>query len=345
MEITTSRPDESLRRILQAAVNTVSSYGLDEAESTLKALQLAVVDVQFDATRMSGSRGAQVVTDHRMARVGILQEMSRLRVRFARGASAGATVSGTPPTVPAIADTPAAHRPVSYLSFAEWETRTRSTTMPVKADGTVNRERVELLLDDAAAWCASIIPGNLIRGGVLIPEGDLPAALVAVCKQVSTQIIDQWIRPRNEKYIEDCAACEDRAAIRLRDTAQTAGGEGGDAPEMPVQAVTRYLLASVDATFEPYEVILSDTSGDMALAIPSDAVPAGEQRYFAYGRPAAAGDYDHVYVYPSGQANTVNLIGTWQNGPDIDIAGVSVRLLRSRSAFADNANGRIIEAE
>ena len=347
LEITTRRSDDSLHRILQAAVDVTATYGLTDAISENMAMQLAVVDVQFDALRVSGGGGAgQVIKDHRAARNGVLQEMSRLRRRAGRGLD-----SSDAPSVPETAAAPTANAPVSYLTFAEWERRTHSTTMPVKADGTVNQERVETLLDDAAAWCASIIPGNLIRGGVLIPEGDLPAALVAVCKQVSTQLIDQWLSPRNEKYVEDCAACEDRAAMRLRDTAQAAGGEGsagGEVPETPVTpptpTVTRYLLVSTDATFTALEVVVTDTSGDTDLQVPSDAIPAGETRFLAYARPASLGDYVSVYYYPDGHANTRDVLAGYNIGPDIDIAGVSCRLLRSKGAYRDTANDRIMDA-
>ena len=344
-EITTPRSDDSLHRILQDAVNTVHSYGLDDATSENKCLQLAVADVKFDALDMEERDGVQLLKAYERTRKGILIELGRLRRRAVRGLNgAGA------PSVPEAPEAPTAHGPVRYLSFSEWETRAQSTTRPIGADGRVNRARVELLLDDAAAWCASVVPGNLIRGGIMLPTGDIPAALLAVCRQVSSDLVSMWLSPRSEKYMQDCAKCEQAARERLEATAQASTGLGSagsdDVPETPITTTTtRYLLASEDDSFDAHEVILTDTSGDVALMIPDDAVPDGERLHFAYARPASLGDYDHVYVYPAGVANTQDQIGAWTIGPDLAIAGVSCRLLRSNAAFADNANGRIIEAD
>ena len=102
-EVTTQRSDESLHRILQDAVDTVSTYGLSDAISENKALELAVADVQFTAIRSEmGADGAQVHKDHRAARTTILIELGRLRRRAARGLD-----SSDAPTVPAIPATPA----------------------------------------------------------------------------------------------------------------------------------------------------------------------------------------------------------------------------------------------
>ena len=94
----------------------------------------------------------------------------------------------------------------------------------------------------------------------------------------------------------------------------------GDVPETPltptVATVTRYLLGSVDDAFTAPEVVLSDTSGDVALQIPEDTIPDGEERYIAYGRPASQGDYDHVYLYPEGHRNTFSQIGAWVAGAE-----------------------------
>ena len=122
----------------------------------------------------------------------------------------------------------------------------------------------------------------------------------------------------------------------------------GDTPETPITptptVVTRYLLASTDDVFSAHEVIEhSDT--ETALTIPAGTIPAGERRFIAYGRPASMGDYDHVYFYPAGHENTRSQLGGWQQGPNIDIAGVSVRLLRTRGGYADNANTRIVDAD
>ena len=121
----------------------------------------------------------------------------------------------------------------------------------------------------------------------------------------------------------------------------------GDIPETPITptptVVTRYLLASEDDVFSTPEVI-EHSETETALQIPAGTVPAGERRFMAYGRPATLGDYDHVYFYPVGHANTLNQIGAWQQGPNLTIAGVSVRLLRARVSYSDVANGSIVEA-
>ena len=108
--------------------------------------------------------------------------------------------------------------------------------------------------------------------------------------------------------------------------------------------VTRYLLASTDDTFTAHEVVLTDTSGDTALTIPDDAIPDGETRFIAYARPASLGDYTSAFFYPAGHESSLNFIGGYNIGPDIDIAGVSCRLLRSGSSYHPNANGRVLDA-
>ena len=343
-EITTKRSDDSLHRILQDAVNTVHSYGLDDATSENKCLQLAVADVKFDALDMEERDGVQLLKAYERTRKGILTELGRLR----RRAKHGLNGSGAP-SVPEAPEAPTAHGPVRYLSYNEFLTRYPSTTPPKKADGQIDRARMELLLDDAAAWCASVIPGNLIRGGIMLPTGDVPAALLAVCRQVSSDLVSMWLSPRGEKYTADCAQCEAAASKRLMATAQASTGLGSagsdDVPETPITTTTtRYLLASEDDTFTAPEVILTDTSGDTALQIPSDAIPDGETRFIAYARPASLGDYVTVYFYPDGHPSTRDVLAGYDIGPDLDLAGVSCRLLRSKGAYRDNANTRLIDA-
>ena len=343
-EITTRRSDTSLHRILQAAVDVVHPYDLSDAISENMSLQLAVVDVVFDALSMeTNGDGRQLVKNHENSRRAILVELGRLRRRAARGLD-----SAEAPSVPAAAEAPTAHQPISYLSYSEWETRAQSTTWPIGASGDTNRQRVELLLDDAAAWCAATIPGNLTRGGIMLPTGDIPHALLAVCRQVSSDLVSMWLSPRSEKYMEDCAACEARAAQRLRDMAQAStglGSAGGDVPDVPVvTTATRYLLASTDDTFTAHEVVLTDTSGDTALQVPAGTIPDGEERYIAYARPASLGDYQTVFWYPPGSVSTRNVIRAYNVGPDIDIAGVSCRLCRSKGDLRDTANERIFDA-
>lgn len=124
---------------------------------------------------------------------------------------------------------------------------------------------------------------------------------------------------------------------------------GGDIPETPITPptpttpTTYYLLASVDSTFTAPEVIVHSTT-ETALAIPAGTIPTGEQRYIAYGRPASLGAYAHAYFYPAGHRNTLNVLGAFEQGPNLTISGVAIRLLRGRAAYHDNANTRILEA-
>ena len=219
-EITTQRSNESLHRILQDVVDTVSTYGLSDAISENKAMQLAVADVKFDALRLEmGADGAQVHKDHRAVRTALLIELGRLRRRAKRGLDSSAA-----PTVPDIPAAPTGVTPIRYLTFSEWETRAQSTTLPISATGGVNQARVESLLDDAAAWCTSVIPGNLMRGGIMLPTSDIPTALLAVCRQVSSDLVSMWLSPRSQKYMQDCAQCEAASSKRLMATAQAVNG-------------------------------------------------------------------------------------------------------------------------
>ena len=160
-EVTTQRSNESLYRILQDAVDTVSTYGLSDAISENKAMQLAVADVKFDAISLEmGSDGAQVHKDHRAVRTTILIELGRLRTRAARGLD-----SSDAPTVPAIPTAPTGTVPVRYLSYGLSFSRGTLPPPPKNAAGQRDEDRVEALLDDASAWCAATIPGNLVSGG------------------------------------------------------------------------------------------------------------------------------------------------------------------------------------
>ena len=106
--------------------------------------------------------------------------------------------------------------PVRYLPFDEWAIRAQSTTLPIAATGGADQPRVELLLDDAAAWCAGVVPGNLTRGGYLLLPADVSPGLLAVVKQVCTALVTAWLSPR----AVDVTACEAGAAVRLRTAAQ-----------------------------------------------------------------------------------------------------------------------------
>ena len=223
-EVQTTRNDSSLHRILQAAVNVVTLYGLDEAVSENHALQLAVTDVQFDALKMESKGGAQMVKEHVRARNGILIELSRLRTDAARGASSGADTVTGPATVPAIAAAPTGTDPIRYLLKDELFTRYPSTTPPKDHSGQRDDDRVEALLDDASVWCAATVPGNLVSGGKMLPVADVPLALLGTVKQVCSDLVSQWLSPRAEKYAADCAACEARAAMRLKAMAQAVSG-------------------------------------------------------------------------------------------------------------------------
>ena len=123
----------------------------------------------------------------------------------------------------------------------------------------------------------------------------------------------------------------------------------GDVPETPltptVATVTRHLLASTDDTFAITEVVLTDATGSVALKIPAGTVPAGERRYIAYWESGRTAAYDHVYLYPEGHRDTQTQLAGWQDGPNLTIAGLSGRLLRTRGSYTDVANGLIVEAE
>ena len=213
-EVTTQRSDDSLYRILQNAVAVVDRFELDEIHAEHHALQLAVVDVVFDAlSSRTEADGAKVEHNHEAARRGILIELRRLRlVKLRRPTTTPA------PMVPAAPARVAPSAPVRYLSYSEWAIRAQSTTLPIAATGGADQPRVELLLDDAAAWCASVIPGNLTRGGYLLLPAEVPPGLLAVCRQVSTALVTAWLSPR----AEDGATCEAGAAARLKVAAQGA---------------------------------------------------------------------------------------------------------------------------
>ena len=216
-EVQTEAPDAALYRALQNAVEVVDRYNLSDAQAEHHALQLAVVDVRFAAlSSRTDANGAKVEHDHAAARQYILVELGRLRLVKLRRNGGPA-----PPTVPAAPERVVTTTPVRYLSFDEWKTRALSTTLPLDADGQINRARAELLLDDAAAWCAGIIPGNLTRGGYLLLPADVSVALLAVVKQVSSDLVSMWLSPRHARYGADCEECEKAAAVRLKATAQS----------------------------------------------------------------------------------------------------------------------------
>lgn len=309
-EITTERSDTSLRRILQAAVNVVGGYGLDAAVSENHALQLAVVDVQFDATRVETKRRAQVVKEHARARNALLIELSRLRQRRERGLDAGGAAATMPATVPEIAAAPTDNTPVLYLTYNDWKARTHSTTPPKRADGQIDQARVTALLTDASAWCAGTIPGTLIRRGQFLPVADVPAALLAVLVDVCRDLVDHRLSPRTDAWRDECAACEERAAERLRAVAMTAppgapssGGAGpmptpaagGVVPEPTGQAGDAGKVPALNAGGTAYELSAQrDTvaRGDAAAASAAAATAqseaeAAEQVAMAAGATAA----------------------------------------------------------
>ena len=331
-EITTKRSDDSLHRILQAAVDVVHPYGLSDAISENMSLQLAVTDVKFDALDMEERDGIQLLKAHERTRNGILIELGRLRRRAVRGlGSAGA------PSVPAVAEAPTAHTPISYLPINEFLSRYPSTTPPKTAKGEKDRSRLELLLDDAAAWCASVIPGNLVRGGAMLPVAGIPPALLAVCKQVSSDLVTMWLSPRRETYAADCAKCEQAARERLEAVAQASA-----VTTLPPVSDVYHLLVSEDDTFTLAEVVVSDHT--RALTLPEGTIPAGESRYLAYARPASEGDYTYLYLYPPGARNTHNQIVGWEEGDTLQIGSVDCLLLQTRIQYSDVANGTVFEA-
>lgn len=214
-EVTSQKSDAAIHRILQAAVDVVASYGLSEDVSSEQAIKLAVVDTMFDGFHMTTPGAArQMIKQHEMSRRGVLVELSRLAARKARGyPTAG-------PAVPAVAAAPANTGPVLYLTYAEWQTRARSYSLPIGPTGAINQSRVEALLADASAWCLATAPDVLTRGGGLIPIAELPPALLSVCRLVCMDLVALWVSPRTDRWAEDQATCEERNAVRLRDIAR-----------------------------------------------------------------------------------------------------------------------------
>lgn len=86
-----------------------------------------------------------------------------------------------------------------YCSYAQWRTRTKSTTPPKRADGEIDQARVEALLDDAAARCMGSVPGALIDGaGMQIALADLAQPLQDAVVYWSAALVDCWLTPGKE---------------------------------------------------------------------------------------------------------------------------------------------------
>lgn len=135
------------------------------------------------------------------------------------------------------------------------------------------------------------------------------------------------------------------------------GAPSGDIPETTVDPTdtplgpstpivtphTNYLLASLDDTFSAAEVVASGSNS--ALRIPPGTVHSGGALYFAYARLASEGPYRYVYLYPQGHRDPQSQIAGWiDDGTTLEIAGASQRLLRTRVAYHENANGSVVEA-
>ena len=137
--------------------------------------------------------------------------------------------------------------------------------------------------------------------------------------------------------------------IQYSDVANGTVFEAGDAatepvtPVVPATTATRYLLAGEDDTFSAAEVIVSGT--DTALVVPDGTVPDGETRWFAYARIAGAGSYRHAYLYPADFPNTLNQIGAFVEGPELEIDGVAYLLLRARVDYSALVNTRVLECD
>lgn len=114
-------------------------------------------------------------------------------------------------------------------------------------------------------------------------------------------------------------------------------------PSTPVMTVhTNYLLASEDDSFQAAEVVASGTHND--LTIPAGTVPTGETRYFAFGRLRTLGAYRYVYLYPAGHRDAQSQIAGWDDGATLEISSVEQRLLQTKVAYSDVANGSVVEA-
>ena len=89
---------------------------------------------------------------------------------------------------------------VRYLTFAQWKTRAPSETLPKKADGNIDQDRVEALLDDAAGWFMGFIPGALVdNAGAQIATADLPAALQTALIAQSVTYVDNMLLPHDRR--------------------------------------------------------------------------------------------------------------------------------------------------
>ena len=155
----------------------------------------------------------------------------------------------------------------------------------------------------------------------------LPQAIVQACVSILRQLYDgvQDIRPTatlrallapfhlyntgGDGYGTDISSDDDYVDLT----------PAGTTPVTP----TNYLaLRAADAIFIPSDFTVSGTTDALAI-------PAGNG-YVAYARPASAGDFTHVYVYPSGVANTQNQINAWEQlAHDLVIGGIVCRVIHS----------------
>ena len=123
------------------------------------------------------------------------------------------------------------------------------------------------------------------------------------------------------------------------------GAGGGGTPPPPPTPTRRYLLVSTDRDFAAAEVVSGPADGRV-VAIPADAVPDGQRRYIGVARPATEGTFDSVFIYATGNRNTLNQIAAWQNqAATLELeTGVQFQVLGSVVSQRSSINGFNVEA-
>ena len=103
-----------------------------------------------------------------------------------------------------------------YCTYDQWKTRAHSETLPKEAEGDVDQDRVQALLDDAAGWFMGFIPGALIDDeGAQIATADLPEALQIALIEQSVTYAENMLLSEGERMSKKDARLCARALIDL----------------------------------------------------------------------------------------------------------------------------------
>ena len=149
------------------------------------------------------------------------------------------------------------------------------------------------------------------------------------------------VRTQRHDHMDTFATQAALDALIVRVAELEAGGGGGGTPT----TTQRVLFVSADDSFSAAEQVLASPVDGQSATLPAGAIPTGQRRYIAIGRPAAEGDFTTVFFYPAGHRTTVNVLAGWTNvAAPIDYDGSSWHLLRTRGSQRDNANGFVVEA-